>query len=50
MVDATDTFSWTVATSTRSPIFDQDVRDQADAEGDDITASTPAPPTPTATR
>ena len=33
-----------------SRAFDQDLGDQANAEGELVTASTPAPPTPTATR
>ncbi len=32
-VDDTDTFTWTVTNTNRDPVFDQDVGDQADAEG-----------------
>ena len=37
MVDASDTFDWTVSNINQEPSFDQDVPDQTNAEGDVIT-------------
>ena len=34
LVDATDTFSWTVTNTNQDPTFDQNLGDQTDAEGD----------------
>ena len=33
LVDATDTFSWTVTNTNQDPTFDQNLGDQTDAEG-----------------
>ena len=37
VVDASDTFDWTVSNANQDPTFDQDVPDQTNAEGDVIT-------------
>ena len=48
LVDATDSFQWTVSNTNREPTFDQDLLDRSNAENDSVTW-TRAPPIPTTT-
>jgi hypothetical protein len=42
LVDATDTFTWTVSNTNRDPLFGQDLLDRTDAEADSISISSAA--------